>query len=345
MKSIMLVTTQMQLLNCIELVSKYDKKVDLLIVICHSRSRREQLEKLLKIEDLRKFITEIKYIILKKEGISSLTSQISCKFQLGKLAKLYKYDECIIGNNFPTQNRFFIYKVMKNNPNCKLFVCDDGLATLSSYKNRLLQLKGVKNAYPKNSRALEIVYMFSGVDNYVPKIFNYFTVYNLEDNFVDKYIQNTYEYLRSHLRSFYSDGDFSNYSVIILGLPMIQYNILDKNSFNKYIRNILNLSPNHKALYIMHPQETIDEQDFDVDIIGQIKAVKLDYPVETLLSVLDNKIIYGFYTSALVNLKYMNLNSSFYAVRVKEVLDKNDEYSKRIESVYQYLLGNGIQII
>lgn len=345
MSNVAIVSTQMQLINCIELLFENKKRIDLLVVLCHTKSRYAQIKKMLDIPEVSSFFAKVRFLTLEKKGIKGLISQYTCKNCLSIIARHYKFDECILGNNFPIQNRFFIYEVSRYNTNCIFYVCDDGLASLSSYENRKTQLNRNVNAYPLNSRVLQFVYMFSGVNMFIPRRFIYFTIYNLEDNGVDMITRNSYSFLRSFPRLFSNVNVMDIHDVVFLGQPLLQQRIVSKNEFNKYVRFVLKQSPINRLLYVAHPQENVSESDFDADIKGCISIVKLDYPIETLFPILESKDVYSFYTSALVSLKYMSSNIHLHALWVQEIIEKKNEYSDRVKSVYTYLADHGIHVV
>ena len=155
MSTIALVSTQMQLINCIEFLFKFNKRIDQLVVLCHSMSRHRQIEMLLDKHEIRVFFKNIQYIDLKKQGLKAIVSQFACRKKLSEIAKQEICHECVVGNYFPIQNRFFVKQVAQYSPSCVFYVCDDGLASLSSYDNRVLQLQDHVCAYPVNSKILK----------------------------------------------------------------------------------------------------------------------------------------------------------------------------------------------
>lgn len=344
MKGIAIVSTPMQLINCVELMYKKNFDVSVLILLYTNHRRCESMKDILKIQEIKAHFDTVKYINL-GTGIRSLGFNIYLRFLLSSLSGLDTYDICVIGNHFLIQSRYLILKITNKSPNCNFYICDDGLATLNSYRCRLAQIREGKNVFPCSQRARKVAFMFSGINNFIPRSLCFFTVYSLEKNAVDSYIYNTYDYIRSHLYLFNSSVDFNSYDTIFIGQPLYQKGILDMTTFNKCLKYVIERSLRGKILYILHPQEDINSLQLNEDLKDCVDAFSFDYPIETLLSALENKSIYSFYTSALVNLKYMNLCSNFYALWLKDVLEMNNNYSRALKRVYQYLSANGIQVI
>lgn len=345
MSTIALVSTQMQLVNCIEFLFKFNKRIDQLVVLCHSMSRHSQLEMMLDKPEVRVFFEKIQFIDLEKQGFKGIVSQYACRKKISVIAKQDVFTEFVIGNNFPIQNRFFIQQVAQHCPLCKFYVCDDGLASLSSYDNRIMQLQDKVCAYPVNSKVLKCVYMFSGVDKFIPREYTYFTIYNLKDNHVDKYIKNPYMFIRTHPHLFNHEFIVDDFDTVFLGQPLLQQRLLDLVGFNTYLRYVVNGSSRDRVLYVAHPQEKIEQCSFDDDLRNRITIVRFDYPIEAFISMLETKQIYSFFTSAMVTLKYMSPTINLYSIWVKEIMDKGDEYSERVGKVYEYLLSNEIPVI
>ena len=346
MKCVMIVSTQMQLINCIEVCEHYSLVVYELIVYCRSIEREKQLKLLLKEKRIKMYFSHIIYFTIPSNRFASFIKQYHYKLFIYFHTKAKKYDSCVVGNNFPIQNRYLIYRIKKQNPRAEIYVADDGLATLTTYKLRLREIQGEQNVYSFSSRILKFVYLLSKVNNFFVDSLVYHTNFNLDHNNRDRYVRNKYSFLKSYVFAFQSRFLPYDPEIIFLGQPLVQKKIISRESFNNYIRFVVTSFRCKKIVYYMHPEEELNDDIFEIDVVNMIKVLKEPYSFELFAYTLTYKCkIISFYTSTLISLKSMNISSELFAIYLEEIDTNNSSYFVNVKDAYQYLKKNGINII
>lgn len=342
MKTIVMASTQMQLLNCIELCKHKGIRSATLIVFCYSETRRQQMKEFLDIPEIRENFGKLIWFTAPRNKLLHVLFHLWFRIFLWLHFKTSTYTTCIVGNGFPVQNRLLMYHAQ--NSNADIFVTDDGLASVTSYNLRCVEIEKGVAANSITSGSDRLAYISSRVINYIPRKLNYYTVYDFPANKIDTTIYNEYIFLKSNYHIFNSNILNASPDIVILGQPLVQKNVISKESFNYYIRNVIKENPTSKIAYCMHPEENLDEDIFDDEVKNSIVVLKDKFPFEILAPAAKLVSVYSFYSSALINLKCMNLPFFVYAIYIKEI-DHNDAllYS-RIKDCYSYFEKEGLTI-
>ena len=346
MKSITIISTQMQLINAIEAINKFDCKVNYLIVYAASTKRLEQIKFILDNKKYANFFTSIKYFTIDLNRISIIVNIVYFLLFINIKARNKIYDYCIIGNYNYYIHRYVQLMSNKKNKNIKTVLVDDGLSILDYSNSRMLEIIN-KTVYLYGSKIHKIIIKSINFRSYIPTKLIFFTLYSdliISNN--DTIIANQYIYLISNLESFNLLRQDEK-RIYILGQPLIENKIIDKKTYNLYLRNLHNFFSEFslkRLIYIQHPGENIINSIDDKNTsIFEIVSLPLSFEIFAF-SLSSNSIIVGFYSSALINLNRMKFDFKLYSIFINEI-DINPEIYKKIKLAYDQIEKDDIKIL
>ena len=340
MKTIVIVNTQLQLLNSIECLSHLNINRADIILYAQGRKRMYQLNKLLELDVINSFFYKVYRITnyFKKDRIIPWLTFLFIWF----VCKKNKYDNCIIGHYMFSTSKHLIRMCRKYNPQVNIYVVDDGMASLTIAESRIRELQ---TRDPISSMAIEgrllRLYMKSRSEQYIAPKLTFFSVFNQLNNSKDRFIYNKYDFIKKNCYNISINQYFREAEIVILGQPL--NDSLGYSNYLKYIAKVFELNINCKILYYTHPEEKINENTFSS--FSNIKVVKNDYSIELISLLLPNcKKIIGFYTSALVTLQYFCPDIELQSIVVSSK-DVNEKYFPIYEKCYKNFEKRGITLL
>ena len=251
MNNLVIISTQFQLINSIELISKEfkDEKFNAIVFI-QNNNHLIQIETVAKKNNIN-ILFKVRY-----------SKTLQYLFIIINSILIGKVDKVIIGNCHDNL-MLFIIKLLRFN---KLYCVDDG------------NILDTKDLRPKiDKRHLPV---------------NYFTLHNIDNNEYYDFTYNSYNQLKKSLNK---NQITDKSKVILIGQPLVEQGLIDKETFINIIGKINNKFTN--LLYILHPRE-LESKFIDLD---NLNITRLDKGVESYLiseEILPSKII-GFYSTAL----------------------------------------------
>lgn len=345
MRSLSVVCTQMQLVNCIEAIMRYKSENNDLLVLA-APNRIEQIEGLIR-EYSQYFCFD--NIFRFKPSSYSLISTIREFMIIRSTAMKNFYDIVFLSNYKQARQRCLLKKIGLRFDNLKIVLIDDGLAVCEIVKRRNKECVTNTADIHYSTKLNRIMYQLF-VGNYIPPKVEYFTVYNNIEIYRKDIIRiNEYTFIKNNNLGI--SPNISRNSVIILGQPLVgSYGMssFTKESYCSYIKNALNdLEFFSKDIYYFpHPVEdtmvTLSEE-----ILNRIKIQKSKIPFEIIALKLDTSIpVIGFYTSALVNLRESDKSRIITAIYFSEINSStNHRFKKIVNEAYDYMESIGIKIL
>lgn len=353
MNSISIVSTQMQLVNCVEAIRQYGFTHNDLIVWSSSTNREKQLISLLDRFDYKSYFHNVSiHTRLSYGGVRSILS-------IFKEKKFFKKSNCsvdavLIGNYKLLQVKYFLHKLLRKNSAVNVISLDDGIATCEAVSLRNKEIHTHKMAFDDISRLFKLVYLGGFLWGWKSpeKVVFYTSFEQLIINSKVVAAKNNYSYIKSQLSS-KSNESLSQYDVVFLGQPLVQMALLTSEQYSRYILEYINKYTScytHQIVYIPHPAEET-EQSLSEEIRSVINIKRLDLPIELYLiasSTLQKKKVVGFYTSALVVLKQMipcNIIDVFsiYVNEIEKIVDVNEK--RILEDAYGFIEDSGVPIL
>lgn len=352
--SISVVSTQMQLVNCIEAIHYYGFLHNELIIWAYSKTRQEQMISLLDKLDYRRLF--VKVLIHTREGSDrkSILKSICREKRFFKTYTINHYDAIILGNYKLLQEKYFLKRVIDANREVRTIVVDDGLAACETAILRNNECNVGRMQFDETSPLFKLFYLNGLLFRWdAPSSILFFTSFkNLLINECDSRSANDYAFLKEFINRSPANS-LDSYDIIIIGQPLVQMHLLSKESYSDYIIDCINgISEGGQLniVYIPHPGENPDTS-VSTTLSAMISIKRMELPIELyLLSSNREKIkhIVGFYTSALVNIKQMELESCcrIHSLYFNELEDLQNENLRRIiKNAYCFIGDNGISIM
>lgn len=277
-KSIAVTSSPLQLINFFELMIK--KKLDpsgVLIIINRRKYGFNNIKKIKKFYSFENKFDDLKIIICDQVKIRLILMFFIFSFK--------KFKFIICGNYFDNESFYFFLLRSKLK-----FLVDDGTSTLLINKFKIDKLR-------------KILFKFNLINT--KKIY-FFTVYKKKINNFFKLILNNYNFLEER---FNFKKKIYKKHIYILGLPSNRLkSILNKDDYYLFIKKITYSFKQYKIFYLPHRREYFDKKFRKIIKKNKIKNLNNKIPVELLL-IFKNQmpsIIFGFYSSALINLSCLN---------------------------------------
>lgn len=346
MRSLSVVYTAMQLVNCIEAIKQYGSTINDLLILS-GIDRSGQIDKLL--DEYSPYFSFSKITRLKFSKYNQLN--VIKEFLLLKSASSnVLYDIVFVTNYKQSRQKFLLRGLSKKNTSLRIVLVDDGLAVCEIVSKRNQEYLNKKANVYYSSRLYKLLYK-GFVKNYIPKRIEYFTVYNnLEIVDADTIVLNQYNFIKNNTIGISPNID-PDKSLIVLGQPLVgSYGMggLNKDKYCAYIRDaISSIGMNdHIVYYFPHPVEdthiTLTEE-----MINYFHIQYSSVPFEIISLKIDNRTpVLGFYTSALVNLRKFDNERVIYSVYFDDVNDSpNPRFKKIVNEAYDYMKSIGITIL
>jgi hypothetical protein len=297
MTNLFIVITPIQYVNALELKSYLNLKEErnILILISSFYKTRNEIYSMLDRNTWDDVLT-ISKNTASLAGLGYLKYLIDFKKKLLKI--IYQYHDIaklIIGNYNDLLNHFLIQNVSYN----KLYLLDDGLASLDISVNRLneirnkksiLDLDRYKKIRPKMAR------LILNLNNKIPEKIYFYTAYDLIKNEKDCFIENKYMILKSGISQM-----TTNQTAFFIGQPLTELKIVSEQHYFRALEEIIRQLIKYKVFYIPHRTEKTEK----LKKISKLVEVKnFNLPIE--IAVLNERVLPSFfitfYSSAIVNL-------------------------------------------
>lgn len=352
MISVSFITTQMQLINCVEAIHQFGCKENALIIASNDEERQKRIQTLLDILSPY-FAFDNVYILCKgvaKGWFGGLKYVYKQKKEISRLVHGKKIDVFFSTNFKQAQQKFIIKKLFNLNSDLQIVLVDDGLAVCEIAVRRSNELRTNKSDTHYISRAYKLLYE-AEVRCFVPRHIVFFTVYkDISISQEDSLIYNNYSFVKRHK---IGDSEIGIGEVVVLGQPLVNSNYLGLDSFSsdtycEYIINAIRAIgfPFSRIVYFPHPAENITIS-LSSTKSSNFSVVENNIPIELILLHVHQEVpILGFYTSALVNIVELDNDRRVYSIYFKEV---NKSEIKRIREVvnnaYKYIESKGIPVL
>lgn len=349
-ETLTIISTQMQLVNAIEYLSSTKGELYNHLIICTStRRRKKQLSSLLDKPYYAKVFQKVDY--LRYGGGSRIKSYwvtLCLKYGISRIIKkATAFDLIIIGNYLSIIHRYVQYLCWKKNEDLKFIVVDDGTATTEAVVIREKEKHDNKLVYYGRSKYLVKIFLtkFSSFKFFVPHSLTFFSIYDkLNYSNDDTFVKCDYVYLKNQVNRFIAREELG---LVIIGQPLIAEGFLSKDRYNQSITDYL---INHygdkkgKVVYVPHPIEKVDES-LSETLKESVLIVRPDVPFEMWALCTEIKSVVGFYSSALVNLRYFLPTIPIVSLCPSEIINSKEYDCQEAIQAYKYFFEIGIDII
>lgn len=342
MKSVCIVSTQMQLLNCVELIRSLKIECNDLFIIAPTSKRKEQILGVIEVLSYKSLFETI--TILEPKYKWSFLNSLYCRNRIHHYFSGRQFDTIVLSNYKEILVRYSYFCAWKKQPSLTTYLVDDGLSLLEIVRRRNHELANNEASISINSRHLFLVFPIRRLKKCIAPKLVFFTNHKLKDlSRYDELIINDYRHLRktdaANLQLNY------NASIFIIGQPLSQQGIVDKNVYNDYLLSFIEENNCHNGFtcYVPHPVEVVDN-NLDDRIRQMINIVTFELPFEIYaLSFPSSMIIVGFYSAALYNVHMIRPD-----LRVVCIYPRNGQNCFRkderiINNAYATLLSSGIE--
>lgn len=342
-RSISIISTQMQLINCVETIHKLGCLHNDLIVYSATLSTMNTIVALLKTKSYGNIFQKVDIFFV------DYTSIIDNFLIINKFKRYFSsiidnnYNYCISGNYRFDVYKYFIYRILKNNKNCIPFLIDDGLAILNIAKVRLDDFAKKRWQVEYTSFVNKIILGSYSFNNYNLNKIIFNTIYNIIPSNNDEVVKQEYNYLINNALDFeFKDVDWSKYKAVFLGQPLVKHKYCTKEEYNSLIMKALNKF--HNIIYIPHPAE--DCMQLDDKIMRNVRIEKSRFCFEIIIASVPSTVtICSFFTSVMPNIKQMGYKNpliSYYFDGINK-LQENDKNT--LMNVYKHLESLNISVI
>ena len=342
MKTVVIVSTPLQLINSVEYIKEKNLSACWLLVLTTSRRKEEMIKNILQKQDFSDSFYSVLFFPLYEmnrvsEFFRSLYFRLFIKHHLPQ-----DVDRCIMSGYYNVFHRYLLYKCHQYNKMCQNVCVDDGTAAYTFAKIRSEEIKNICSYYKKAKRLLEkYAFAFSGITRYVPASVDFYSVFDLELPLDDNLETISYKYLKNHFKSLFPERDYSKYDCVFLGQSLPQ--IFSVDVYLSYLQAYANLESVKKIMYIPHPDENY--KDYEDSLPSNFEVVKLNCPFEFLIIGLNESVgVTSFCTSALLNSRFLSPHRSISYIYLKEVNDiKDADYKNAILDTYVGFEENNIR--
>ena len=346
-KIIAIVSTQMQLVNCIEYFMKLDRRdVDLSLLICAGSALRKKLmNDILSIPIYQGVFNHIDYVFYGEDKVSIVVS----KYKMKRFFSHKKYDTIIIGNYLSIYHRYCQFICWKQNPQIKFVLVDDGTATSEVVILRNKEKELNKLQHFLFSKFIEFVYLglTPSFKYFVPQSVLFFSVFDkLRFHKDDSFRRCDYAFLRNTYSSCEGEIDYGE-SIIIAGQPLVKEGIISQLRYNQILDYCIShylRGDNTKIYYIPHPVEDVNDS-LTTGLLTKVHVMKLNVPFEMWAIGRCIKQIVGFSSSVFVNLHYMCPDIELICFYPSEIRETKGLYLQDHRNTYSSFADMGIRII
>lgn len=342
-RSISIVSTQMQLINCVETICKLGCVQNELIVYSATVSTLNTIKMLLKTESYRNLFEKIDIYYVDYKNIIENAISINKFRKHVSFVSNNNYNYCISGNYRFDVYKYFLYKITKNNNNCIPVLIDDGLAMLNIAKIRGRDIKQKHWQVEYTSLINKVILGSYSFNTYNLKQIYYYTIYNLLPSGNDIVFKQEYSYIRkNNINLGFKNIDWSKYKAIFLGQPLIKFGYCTKEEYNSHIKKALNIYKN--IIYIPHPAE--DCLQIDDDLVNSVRVENFKFCFEIIVASLPPTItICSFFTSVMPNIKWMGYENPLVAFYVNVNDNLSDDIKVELKRTYDLFDSLSISVI
>ena len=338
MRSLSIVSTQMQLLNCIEYITLNNISSNHLILFALSPSRYSQLNDILEVSCNKNIFDKITPFVFGKIKLLNFSKAIFLYLYILLLSFKKEYKVCIVGNYRVSYGR----KFWALRPDVEKIAVDDGAATVTWFKVRNEELKTRVPQLFYTTRLLRVI--LQNKRDMIPDNVKFFSIYHSLLPSSDIIINNSYKYLRSNIKSYSNSSSILSRRFIFLGQPLYLHDIISIENYNAYLLKMYE-TVGRDFVYYPHPEEYNDTWMCDA-VKSHYKYVENHFSFEIYALMAEKPLtIVGFFTSALTVIKDLRPNFDIISIKFSEISKLNKKYAGELENVYKYFDESGIQII
>ena len=327
-KSVTIVHSELQLLNAIEAIKAKEIEYNVLIIASLTQRNKEIVNVFRKyangvyssIFNLRLFKSDSRLLF----HINSILSYVFIYIY----TFLYRFDYTIIGNYVEHLQRLLV--CLTHSSDNEVILVDDGTATLFFADVREKELLNGVNPFTQPQGIMSYLIPIQSYKNLIVDHLTYFSMFDIPNVAEsDIVIHNDYKGLK-HLPTVES---YNNYSVIILGQPLVRSGSITSDDYNNILNTVSVYKGNTPVYYYPHSDE-VDFKPSNENII----ILKREDPFEILLLRLPAEcVILGFYTTALINAKKLRPDLDIRYVDIQKSLSLSQAMRLRVAQTYSYL--------
>ena len=334
MKTISVVSTQMQLINCVEYLDKKQSPYNILFITTKSSRRKEQIFEILENQCFGKYFQKIKVLSLTGYRIIDLLLFFLYFVYIKFFCLFYNINICILGNYRDFLGRYLYMNLLSS----ELIVVDDGLATLPIADGRISEKRKIPFVFYPNR---VVQFMYRNKTSLIPDKITFFTIYDICVTGLDTKIHNTYAYLKAVSDKMDIPISLRQADVIFLGQPLY-HNILSYDRYSWYLQQF-SKGIGSNIIYYPHPEEKYENWK-TLNCGDHFKYIENKYSIEILLcSLKDTAKVISFFSSAITNVRFINHSLTPESIYLSEI-DYNEPLSY-IKLSYNQFEEEGIRVI
>ncbi len=309
MHNLFIVRSPLQIMNAYEASRHFNTTQNILVIIHNAGSKNiEQIKNMVDIFNLDNIWSKIIEIEDNKK------SKFFKYVKLIKSLQQNKYETIFIGD-FGT-----IFKSLLANLEYKQsYLMDDGTATIITHKT-------ISTYFHKRKlRLKELRFLLFGLKAKIKKDINFFTIFNLKQLNNEIIVKHTFNNVKKRFLSHKHHDD----TIYLLGQNLTQGNIVTKEKYIYYIRQIINRYKNKKIIYMPHRTEILHKELKDlVNDNFIIKDTTMPIEIFFLKNQVYPKHIISFFSTAL-----FTLNVMFDKSKIESFVINLDEITFRVKTV------------
>ena len=309
MHNLFIVRSPLQIMNAYEASRHFDTTQNILVIIHNSGSKNiEQIKKMVDIFNLDNIWDEIIEIEDNKK------SKFFKYVKLIKSLKKNRYETIFIGD-FGT-----IFKsLLANLEHKQSYLMDDGTATIVTHKT-------ISNYfYKKRLRLKELRFLLFGLKAKIKKDIKFFTIFDLKQLNNEIIVKHTFNNVKKRFLSHKHEDDI----IYLLGQNLTQANMVTKEKYIYYVKQIINKYKNKKIIYMPHRTEILHEELKDLANDNFIiKNSTMPIEIFFLKNQVYPKHIISFFSTAL-----FTLNVIFDKSKIESFVISLDDIAVEVDAI------------
>jgi hypothetical protein len=309
MKNLFITRTPMQIINAFEAMQHFRCQHSVLLIIHNFQNNNaQQIYKVIESFSLNEKFEEI--IEIKNSRKSKFFQALSLVKQLKK----EHYNRVFLGSYGG------VGKLLLANLSYKeSYLIDDGIATIVAHKNITTHLNQTKIGFK------ELRSILFGLKVTIKTPINFFTIFNLEQVHNEIIIKHSFQYVKKSLPNPTQRDD----TIYFLGQNLTEVNIVTKEKYLYYLKQILLKYHDKKIIYIPHRAEILHHEI--TQLASENFIIKQStMPIELffLLQGIYPKHIISFFSSALYTLNVLFSKSMVEAFHIE-----SQDLENRVQNV------------
>lgn len=337
MRSIIIVSSEMQLYNAIEAIEHFKSSHNTLLVSNYT-SRNKRILNQLDIPQVSSKFDRIHVMnTFDHQGrFYYFIFNLLAIFRILILSLFNRYDYVMTGNYTDAMHRYLASSFVRHS---KVVILDDGNLTYSIVDARKEETKTGYASFSNAGNRITRLLRFLMKDSAIIESVTYFTVFELKaDTQHEEVHKNRYEYIKAKGSSLFN-FPISRDAVYIVGSPFAEIGMMSANDYRSILLKIENIFKGLVIEYIQHPSEKGDCLPVD----DNFHTLQLEVPCELLAASLPQGTIFmGFCSSAIQNaqiirpdldVRYIDIRPYFPAS--KPIIDSQIDVWKAIDDTYQ----------